>query len=373
MTAYRFLEPVDVLYLRGNKLFGDPGSYGESFVPPWPSMVAGALRSALLVHKGHDPAAFARNEIVDAELGTPSSPGPFTVTAFHLAQRDQAGHVEPLYAPPADLAIKEVDGCPSDVLRMRPQALADEVSSSAPLARVPVLAERERSKLAGGYWLTSRGFHRYLRGETPATGDFVHSRKLWKLDYRVGVGLNPELRRAEDGKLFSVQAVALDREVGFLVGVDGAELPKNTSLRFGGDGHAATLQPALTELPQPDVDAICRQRRCRIVLTSPGIFAGGWLLPGVNGDRLFDLGGIRGRLSCAAVGRAEVVSGFDLAQWQPKPAQRAAPAGSVYWIEELDAKPDVLRKLVEIGLWAEARENPWRRAEGFNRFEFAAC
>ena len=31
-----FIEPLDVLVLRGNKLFGDPGSYGESLVPPWP-------------------------------------------------------------------------------------------------------------------------------------------------------------------------------------------------------------------------------------------------------------------------------------------------------------------------------------------------
>ena len=33
---YRFIEPLDVLFLRGNQLFGDPGSYGECLVPPWP-------------------------------------------------------------------------------------------------------------------------------------------------------------------------------------------------------------------------------------------------------------------------------------------------------------------------------------------------
>ena len=45
-TEHRFLEPLDVLFLRANKLFGDPGSYGESLVPPWPSAAAGALRRA---------------------------------------------------------------------------------------------------------------------------------------------------------------------------------------------------------------------------------------------------------------------------------------------------------------------------------------
>jgi CRISPR-associated protein Cmr3 len=78
------------------------------------------------------------------------------------------------------------------------------------------------------------------------------------------------------------------------------------------------------------------------------------------------------RLACAAVPRAEIVSGWDLAQRQPKPAQRVAPAGSVYWLDELDATPQALGKLAEQGLWAAADENPQRRAEGFNRFSFAA-
>ena len=29
-----FIEPLDLLFLRGNKLFGDPGSFGESLVRP---------------------------------------------------------------------------------------------------------------------------------------------------------------------------------------------------------------------------------------------------------------------------------------------------------------------------------------------------
>ncbi len=35
-TQTTFIEPLDVLFLRGNKLFGDPGSHGESLIPPWP-------------------------------------------------------------------------------------------------------------------------------------------------------------------------------------------------------------------------------------------------------------------------------------------------------------------------------------------------
>ena len=55
-----FIKPLDVLFLRGNKLFGDPGSYGESLVPPWPSVLAGALRSGLIAERGYDAVEFAK-------------------------------------------------------------------------------------------------------------------------------------------------------------------------------------------------------------------------------------------------------------------------------------------------------------------------
>ena len=44
-----FIEPLDVLILRGNKLFADAGSHGEALMPPWPSVAAGALRSRMLI------------------------------------------------------------------------------------------------------------------------------------------------------------------------------------------------------------------------------------------------------------------------------------------------------------------------------------
>ncbi len=102
----------------------------------------------------------------------------------------------------------------------------------------------------------------------------------------------------------------------------------------------------------------------------------GWLPTGItqaaDGSLRFDLHGVRGKLVCAAVPRAEVVSGWDLAKWQPKAAHRAAPAGSVYWLEDLDATAEALRKLAEYGLWPNAAENSPRRAEGFNRVAVAA-
>jgi hypothetical protein len=84
--------------------------------------------------------------------------------------------------------------------------------------------------------------------------------------------------------------------------------------------------------------------------------------------------GLTARLACAAVARADVVSGWDLAGRQPKPkpkpkpkpAERVAPAGSVYWLDDLDTTPEVLGKLAEQGLCFDAEHNAQRRGEGFN-------
>lgn len=387
-TTQYFIEPLDVLFLRGNKLFGDPGSFGESLVPPWPSVAAGALRSALLVHKGYDLARFARGGIADdPELGTPERPGSFTLTGFQLARRHEDGMVEPIFSLPADLVASKRDNGEIDVRRMSPHRPAEGILSSAATECLAVLPERERGKPVTGLWLTAEGWKLHLQGNSIDVNEhLVLSSKLWSLDTRVSVGLDPARRTAEEGKLFTVQAVALRRkehgspndgaafDVGFLAGVAGADLPTQLTLRFGGDGRGALAERAQPIASEPDYEAIALARRCRLILTAPGIFAGGWRPTGASGggrDLRFDLHGVMARLVCAAVPRAEIVSGFDLAGWQPKPAHRIASAGSVYWMEELEASPDSLRKLAERGLWSDPPENSQRRAEGFNRCTLA--
>lgn len=376
MTTAVFLEPLDVLFLRGNKLFGDPGSYGESLVPPWPSVAAGALRSRMLADAGVDLAAFADGAVAHPELGTPKAPGAFTLTAFHLARRRADGEVELFVAPPADLVISKGDDGKTHVRALAPTALVSlGLTSSAPLPLQPVLAEPTRSKPESGVWLTEAGWCAYLGGKLPTPDQLLAPSALWALEPRVGVGLSAETRRADDGKLFTVQAVAMAADVGFLATVAGARLPKSGTVRFGGDGRAAAVHAVDKALPQPDYVAVARSGRCRLVLTTPALFAQGWLPNGVaradDGSLRLELHGVRARLVCAAVPRSEVVSGWDLARRQPKSAQRVAPSGSVYWFDELQATPEALAKLVERGLWSEVCEDAARRAEGFNRVAIA--
>lgn len=375
MTHYRFLEPLDVLFLRGNKLFGDPGSYGESLIPPWPSVAAGALRSRILADDGVNFTDFAAGKVVHAALGTPDAPGHFAVTAFHLARRDRQGRIEMLHALPADLVVNRHEDESVQVSRINPQIPATGLLCSSPLPQLAVLAEDNRAKPVSGYWLNAEGWKNYLAGQLIAEKQhLVKSDELWALDPRVGVGLDSATRRADDGKLFTMQAVAFMRDIGFLVGAIGADLPDAGTMRLGGDGRATSVQMVSDLIrAEPDYDTIIKSRRCRVVLTTPGLFPDGWKMPGIDSELNWRLGEVSAKLVAAAVPRSEVVSGWDLAKWQPKPAQRVAPTGSVYWLEDLTATPDALRKLAESGLWLSAEDNPSRRAEGFNRFTFAVA
>ena len=394
-----YIEPIDTLFLRGNRLFGDPGSFGEALVPPWPSVAAGALRSALLAQRGHDPARFGRGEITDdAELGTPERPGSFLITSFQMARRDSDGAtVEPLYGLPADLSVAHRparDGGEDyrEVRRVSPHALPKGVQASAATRSLAVLAEPRRGKSLSGHWLTAEGWRQYLHGSPIDRKQLVPSSELWQLDMRIGIALDSTKRRASDGALFTSQGVILRKQehdqkrlfasvepgwnVGFVVGVSGATLPDDPlMLRFGGDGRSAIATQINLSASECDYEAIAAKCRCRLILTTPGLFKGGWRPTGVTGksrDLRFDLHGVRARIVCAAVPRAEVISGYDLAKRHPKRAERVAPSGSVYWLDDLDATANALRNLAARGLWSDPVENASRRAEGFNRCAFGS-
>ena len=192
-----------------------------------------------------------------------------------------------------------------------------------------------------------------------------------------------EKRIAAEGRIYTSEAVALrtkDRtcekkdlefDVGFVVQIAGADglVPRNGLVRLGGDGRGARIDACEMLLPEPDWDRIAKERRFRLVLSTPGLFEQGWRLPGIQPDGVTWQGpnGASARLLCAEVSRAQVVSGWDLAQRVPKAALRAAPAGSVYWFESFEGDISALRKLAEDGFGClSSYPDRARHAEGFN-------
>jgi CRISPR-associated protein Cmr3 len=373
-TEWIFLDPVDVLHLRGNRQFGAPGSFGAAQMPPWPSLVSGALRARILAASGAPLTAIRDGALPDslAAVLTPEL-GSFRLAALLGGERRQ-GRIAPLLALPADLVW---DAAGAHLLRPEPLP----VRTSAPLPALPVLTAAPAKPRAGG-WLREAGIRAWLAGRAPAASEILPSADLWATDLRPGIARDAATGTAADGALFSSEAVAPrppwvseGHGFGFLAGIQGAGglLHATGLLRLGGDGRAAAVAPAAAP-PAPDYAALAAARRFRLLLLTPGLFAGGWRLPGLEADgRWAPPGaGFTARLAAAAVPRAAVVSGWDLARQQPKPAWRAAPAGSVYWLDQYSGDAAALERLAAAGLPCDLPVAAERRAEGFNSVWLAA-
>lgn len=401
MSTWLYLEPLDVLYLRGNKLFGGPGDYAEELMPPWPSVFSGALRSALLARSGVDLGRFTDEEAEHPRedyrhvLGTPEKPGTFRLTGVWLARSGEAG-IEPIFPLPADVIVEKLPRRtaprgpagtdpeePRFVRRLRVSERGTPlaaISRGGPGLHLSVLVGALAGKPEGGWWLSSAGWEAYRRGEVPQASQLVPVSELWGVDLRLGIARSRKSYTVEKGRIYTTQAVAMRQGTGFLVEIDGcpAELLREVRLlRLGGDGRGARVdvlaQPPLNRRPEPVSE------RAALVLLTPGLFPQGWLLPGTRhhaGTYRIECDGFSARLASAVVPRAQVVSGWDLPAHKPKPAQRAVPAGSVYYLDEIEG--DVRRYLDN--LWhligdeliqpagKDRHDTVWqqRKAEGFN-------
>ena len=403
-TAYYYVRPTDSLFVRGNLAFGDSGEHGTGLMPPPPSLFAGAFRSALLGQSAEQLAAFVNhgrctNPALAQCLGTPTAPGEFRITWLSLAAEPQPSGTGAALAPEA------ISPLPTDLLmlgktfaRLEPRAIALGVQSAGDLPLRATLVSSKQEKPMSGMYLRDKGMALHLQGTVPEKSHSVDGKHVFQRDPRLGIGLNADSRTAEEGLIYTTEGFAFSpryandtgkgtapfASTGFLVGIQGAAdlLPDQGVLRLGGDGRSAhyrkvayiaepTAAPAPLATHAPTT--VASKKQFRLLLQTPALFSQGWLPEGVtqqdSGRYQLQGNGFSARLACAALGRREVVSGWDLHAWAPKPAQAAVPAGSVYWFDEFAGDPGKLAAWVQAGMWPDNLDTlqQTRRAEGYNR------
>ncbi len=376
------VKPVEPVSFRGNVGFSGGGSVGRAMMPPWPSTFAGALRSHALVQHGVLEPLVRTGELpggpVREALGPKPSEarGTFRLSALGLWCERRERVVVPV---PADLVVTEgPDGEPV-LSSLGPVGLGVEVHHGGPLPMIPALRAHGRAKPSRGWWITDEGLARHLAGGTVAPGDLVHARELWVRELRPGVGLDAQTRSAEEGRLFTTEYVRLRAGMAFFVATAGDRgiFEGPGWLRLGGDGRIAQVVPAGESVRAPGLpekDWRDWNGGFRVVLATPGLFRQGWVPDRVrrDGERwMLEVGDLRAELVCAAVPRAEAISGWNMAKRRPWPVLRAVPAGAVYWFRIEDGCVEDLQRLVEDGWWGtddSGRIEGWRqrRAQGFN-------
>lgn len=376
-TQVRIIQPLDVLMLRGNKSFGDSGEHAAASMPPNPSVLAGALRSFWLMQLGCDlqkfnnaqPEDFA--EPIRSQLGTPKTPCGFRLAYSGLA-RLVNGHLERVFSIPSDLVIQKEtkDATTAKIYALKPMPLPEGLLSQlAEGQQVPML-QAPAGKPESKYWLDEAGYHAYLNGkfEQIKNSNLVEVSQLWKKDYRLGIALDGDKRTAAEGQLYTTEAIALCEGVQLVAEIQGADdFPKKGNLRLGGDGRGAGFE-AGTLKPLPSIQA--KHGKIKLILTSPAIFAEGWKLPSQDEQGRIQFAGGSARVVTASVPRHQVISGWNLAEWKPKPAERVVPMGSVYWLEDVQCDTTTsLQDTLQALLLRDT--DPQRRAEGYNACQLA--
>ncbi len=348
MTRFFFVEPLDVVAFRGNKMFGQSGSFGETSVMPYPSVFAGAFRSILFMHLSRSGKMdFLNNVAIESELGseigTSSTFGSLKISWSSLAvgelEDETVVSAQPLYPLPSDSI--SFDGGDSALARLF--NLEDFSIVGCYSTRTPIVVTKNRGKRQNVYCHTNE-YLKYLNGESDfkvvSTSEFV------KMESRVGIKVDGKYRTAVPGGIYSSNYHRLKinnhESYGYLVGLNGSTLiPKSGILRLGADGKAAAYTEVKTNLPTTNYAVLAKRSLFKVVVQTPIISDKGWLPELVNSDNA--LGGEIGqRIGAVLIGssipKREILSGWDISTNRPKPARGVVPSGSVYFFEYDNSK-----------------------------------
>ncbi len=363
---YFFVRPVDVVMLRGNKLFGEAGSYGDVVVPPWPSVFAGAFRSYLW----NTLSANKRRQII----GDPRIWGTFRLRWLSVG-RIHGTELDSMLVPlPSDVVVLMEEGKAVGILK--PKTIdRGSITSSSVLPMHMVASTSAPGKTTNQGLISSAGVKKWQESRRGIEVSQVG--QIFMSDTRLGIGMNVDSRTASEGALYTSDSVTMREGYGFLVGICGEEgfLPKKGLLRLGGDGRGAEFLEVKAkeqvDLATRPSELLRNSDRLKIAAVTPLIFEDGWIPDGVrqqDNDYVLELEGFSARLVSVALKRYETISGWDMANRRPKLARRAVPPGSVYFFDRCEGNKETFYKWCRGGM-RDMRRNEGLRSteiEGFN-------
>lgn len=390
--AYYRVIPLEPLVARDSRPIGNNTGRARSLDWLTPSVIAGAVRSALWREKG----------VTDSKLLKQVK-----VSGGFLIVKTANGQNEQLCFPrPQDALIGKPEGVQQKCYRLRPLALPEGCSLYLPPCKnnedkPSVLSQAKdwfcfcytnqvgdtfKPDRVASYW-PAKVMTTWLNDDASLNSFCADLDRLGqqgaRRDERVHVSIDPVSGTARDGILFGSVGLDFNRALkrtdhGQVQSDDEANVPKefdagqlsvridfgdlkdsdqnNITLpeRFiapvGGDRHLAEFvespnDESLWQRPH----AIPNTRNLRLILATPALFKNGWL-PGWIGETT-GKGTIPGTnisvsLVSANAGRWKPISGWSYEDDKPKPLRRMVPEGSVYFFKvDRDLTEDELKKL----------------------------
>jgi CRISPR-associated protein Cmr3 len=342
------IEPRDPLIARDGRPFtADPGARAKSLPFPFPSTTAGTVRTRYGYGK---PDFTGFDEKLIEEVKKIQSQGPL------LVELDDAGEIQDWLLPaPSDAALFEAgakQGRLKHLVPLRPPkgAHCDLPDGLLPVGFAsydPEVDKQKPLKNAPRFW------RREMFSDWLGNPHDWQSVELDKLGHggpveesRVHVKIDPKTQAADEGFLYQTSGLEFTRRLNgkpsrlALAVRTSAALPESVA-PLGGEQRLTYWRESSASFPACPHEVRARiknDKACRVVLLTPAHFRAGFR-PGPSGWLLQSQHGVTPKLEAAAVGRPQVVSGWDYERTkekpngQPKPTRRLAPAGSVFFLK----------------------------------------
>ena len=450
------INPHDTVIFRDGKPFNAiPGSSAQTRPFPFPSTIAGAVRSQAGLNKdgifdvegmresgnaksveSHEP---SKETALDRLKKLPIR-GPFLIRIPHHddphASKDNKIKLtaNDWYLPaPGDAFLVKPDNQQKQtglsqtyytIRQLQPRSWSADYLSNNPSVDTHTDQTRDRGttqlllvgqiedelkKPAPGvpqFWTWERFADWLIQPSTIATQSNSHPIAKTALgidgpteEQRVHVNINHETRTGQDQMLFETRSLrfthvpkdnglanAQHLGLAVLVGngkvtnnkedqpeVDQPENPFTKSLRpqfshLGGERRIVSWQqaeqaiPAIPECPPKVIESIINERRCRLILLTPGIFEMGYYPSKLFQPRTT---GVTLTLKACKVTRPDSISGWDIDKNEPKASRRLVPAGSVYFIELHGASDQQIKDWLEQTWFSSISDQEQDQLDGF--------
>lgn len=381
MNTHIRITPFDTCFFRD----GRPFTSGEqteaaTLFPPFPSTVFGALRSAYIAEKGWD--AFRNGELA-GEIGTQADyqNASFALKGIFL-EETQSGKI---YMPlPYDLVVDK-DDLKTEGSEVHTYPLQrQQVTSNSPLPHVLMNVNHPDKTIeypSRGAYTQQRQLREYLLGQYHRVKAVMQER-FFDFEPKVGIARNATTMTTEEGHLYQLNMIRLKQgsdRYHLVAEAEGITFsPSEGIVKLGGEQKVFAYrqsegQPILgyNEAEKQQITETIRKAggEFKLYFATPVLWnhADGWRANWMN------LGNdthaytdehtgksVTCQLLTAALGKYQLVGGWDIMANRPKPMYRAVPAGTVYYLKLVAGEPEDVLELFHYHNLADIRDQ-----EGF--------
>ncbi len=352
------IEALDTLFFRDGKPFsmGDD-TWANGMFPPLPSVLYGALRTAYMAQKN-----IPIDEIIGKTENLRIKQIAYKVTTKLRDSRNTPTDLS--YPIPLDLVMEtdlnedtkkyaEKYNSFDTKLATQIEKISSHLNDFAYQNEKLLSCVEDVENIEDGV-ITDASINNYLKGKIKSAIQATKISDAYKIESKMGIGRQNETHTTEEGKLYRVNMLR-PNDIKICIEFEGLDdFAEKGLLRLGAENKLATFEKiSIEKLPIPQN----LEKEFKIYLSTPAIFDNGYYP-----TQIFKNANVEVELLTCAVGKYLNVGGFDMQKREPKPMQKAVPAGSVYYYRLKSGNlQDLLNELQTNGI----SENQQSQKEGF--------